>query len=137
MKLNGKIYLREDVIRNELEDLIILLEQGDYFLIAESIKNIRPENAENVAIKLAKFQDMFIAFYKTENYCKIDDILEMTEENLYDPKKESVCLINRGAYGVTIQRIVILVNDISLILSYVFMKNKAIYQNGNQLNTVY
>lgn len=103
MKLNGKIYLKEDTVRNEIEDLIILLEQGDYRLIAESIKNIRPENAENVAIKLAKFQDMFIVFYKTENYCKIDDILEMTEENLYDPKKESVCLITRGAYGVTIQ----------------------------------
>tara|TARA_B100002019_G_scaffold255170_1_gene237675 strand:+ start:316 stop:720 length:405 start_codon:yes stop_codon:yes gene_type:complete len=124
MKLNGKIYLREDVIRNELEDLIILLEQGDYFLIAESIKNIRPENAENVAIKLAKFQDMFIAFYKTENYCKIDDILEMTEENLYDSKKESVSLFSRGAYGITIKA-----DDDSCekfifnTCLYVFMKN--------------
>ena len=103
MKLNGKVYLKEDNVKNLIEDLIILLECGDYYLISESIKNIRPINAENVAMKLAKFQDMFIAFYTTENYCKIEDILEMTEENLYDPKKESVSLFTRGAYGVTIQ----------------------------------
>jgi hypothetical protein len=102
MKLNGKIYLKEDTVRNEIEDLIILLEQGDYRLIAESIKNIRPENAENVAIKLAQFQDMFIALYETENYCKLDDILEMANENLHDSKKETVSLFTSGAYGVII-----------------------------------
>ena len=47
---------------------------------------------------------MFIVFYKTENYCKYDDAVDMTEENMYDPKKESVCqTFAQGAYGVIIK----------------------------------
>ena len=41
MKLNGKIYLKEDTVRNEIEDLIILLEQGDYRLIARIHKKYK------------------------------------------------------------------------------------------------
>lgn len=103
MKLNGKIYLKQDNVINTLEDIIILLETGSYHQIAGSIKNIKPENAEVVAKRLASFQDMFYVFFKTEKYCKLDTATEMTIENLYDSNKEKVSLFSQGAYGVTIR----------------------------------
>ena len=76
---------------------------GSYYEISDAIRNIKPAHADNVAKKLAQFQDMFFAYFETETYCKLDTALEMTEENKYDPKKEKVSLFSQGAYGVTIQ----------------------------------
>jgi uncharacterized protein with NAD-binding domain and iron-sulfur cluster len=103
MKLNGNIYLSQEEIINELEDLIILLEEGSYCIIAESIKDIKVETAENCAKMLADFQDMFRAYCKLERYCKLDLVLQMTNDNLYDNKKEKVSIFTQGAYGVTIR----------------------------------
>jgi hypothetical protein len=103
MKLNGKFYLREETILNIIEDIIILLETGSYYVISDKIRNIEPTNAENVATKLALFQDMFRAFFKKENYCKYDDAVDMVDANMYDPKKESVKLFTQGAYGIIIK----------------------------------
>lgn len=102
MKLNGKIYLRQETIINTLEDIVILLEMGQYYEISDAIRNIKPENAENVAVQIAKFQDMFMVYFQNENYCKVDTILEMTQENQYDPKKEKVSLYTQGAYGIKV-----------------------------------
>tara|TARA_Y100000385_G_C12765149_1_gene496810 strand:+ start:164 stop:559 length:396 start_codon:yes stop_codon:yes gene_type:complete len=102
MKLNGKIYVKEEYIINILEDIVILLELGNYYEISKSIKDIKPENADNVAVKIAQFQDTFRVMFKKENYCKLDDIMEVINENSYDPKKESVKLYTQGAYGITI-----------------------------------
>lgn len=103
MKLNGKIYLKQEFVTNILEDIIILLEMGSYYEISDAIRNIKPTHADNVAKKLAQFQDMFFAYFETEAYCKLDIALEMTDENKYDPAKEKVSLFSQGAYGVTIQ----------------------------------
>lgn len=103
MKLNGKVYVKEEQVINILEDIVILLELGSYHEISKSIKDIKPENADNVAIKIAQFQDMFRVVYKKENYCKLDTIIEMIDENSYDPKKESVKLFTQGAYGITMR----------------------------------
>lgn len=103
MKLNGKVYLKESEIINLLEDIIISLECGNYSNISESIKDIKVENAENTAVNLASFQDMYRAYFKNEKYCKVDLVLEMAETNLYDSKNESVKLFTHGAYGVRIR----------------------------------
>jgi hypothetical protein len=103
MKLNGKIYIKEEHIINILEDIVILLELGNYYEISKSIKDIKPENADNVAEKLAQFQDTFRVMFRNENYCKLDDIMEVIDENSYDPKKESVKLYTQGAYGIKIR----------------------------------
>ena len=103
MKLNGNKYLSQEEILNELEDIIILLESGKYYAIAESIKDVKVETAENCAKMLAHFQDMFRAYCKLERYCKLDVVLQMTRDNLYDSKKEKVSIFTQGAYGVTIR----------------------------------
>ncbi len=114
MKLNGKVYLKESEIINLLEDIIISLECGDYAVIAESIRDIKVENAENTAINLASFQDMYRAYFKNEKYCKMDLALEMAETNLYDATKERVKLYTQGAYGVRIR------SDDKSVEKYVF-----------------
>jgi hypothetical protein len=103
MKLNGHTYLKRDPVTDIIEDIIILLEMGSYYEISDAISNIKPENADNVAKKLAQFQDMFSAYFETESYCKLDTALEMTEENKYDPHKEKVSLFSHGAYGITVR----------------------------------
>ena len=40
MKLNGKIYIKEEHIINILEDIVILLELGNYYEISKSINDI-------------------------------------------------------------------------------------------------
>lgn len=103
MKLNGNLYLKQEEIINELEDLIILLEGGNYRSIAESISDIKVETADTTAKNLADFQDMFRVYFKNEKYCKLDIAIEMTMDNLYDPNKETVSIFTKGAYGVTIR----------------------------------
>ena len=102
MKLNGKKYLKQDSVTNTLEDMIILLEMGSYYEISDAIRNIKPDHADNVAKKLAQFQDMFLVYFETETHCKLDTLLEMADENKYDPHKEKVSLFSQGAYGVTV-----------------------------------
>jgi len=103
MKLNGKAYIKEEQVINILEDIVILLELGSYHEISKSIKDIKPENADNVAVKIAQLQDMFRVMFKKENYCKLDVIIETIDENSYDPNKESVKLFTQGAYGIRIR----------------------------------
>jgi hypothetical protein len=103
MKLNGNIYLTHEEIINELEDLIILLEGGSYRTISDTISDIKVETADDVAEKLAEFQDMFRAYFKNETYCKLNVALELATDNLYDSKKEKVSIFTQGAYGVTIR----------------------------------
>ena len=103
MKLNGKVYLKQNTVIYIIEDIIISLEMGSYYEISDAIKNIKPEEADNVAKKLAQFQDMFRAYYEEETHCKLDYAIEITEENMYDPNKEKVGLHSQGAYGVTIR----------------------------------
>lgn len=103
MKLNGKFYLREATIINQIEDLIILLESESYTSISKNIRNISVDNAEVVALKLAKLQDMFIVYFKNESHCKCEFAVDMLEDNMYDPNTDSVKLYTRGAYGVSIK----------------------------------
>ena len=100
MKLNGKTYFKKDSILHAIEELIIKLETGEYYRISEKIKDIKVENAENVAVKLSQFQDMFRSYFKHENYCNEETAKEMAEESMYDPKKEKVSLYSSGAYGI-------------------------------------
>jgi len=117
MKLNGKFYLKEQTVLNELEDIIIILEQGEWHKISNEFGNhIKPEHADNVAKKLSDFQDMFRVYFKTESYRKLDEMLTLAEENMYDPIKEKVNLYSQGAYGVIISA------DSSSIVKFLFNK---------------
>ena len=40
MKLNGKVYLKQDTVIYIIEDIIISLEMGSYYEISDVIKNI-------------------------------------------------------------------------------------------------
>lgn len=117
MKLNGKFYLKEQNVLNELEDIIILLETENWKKIDESLgTHVNSEHADSVAKKLADFQDMFRVYFKKENYKKNEEIISISEENMYDTIKEKVSLYSQGAYGVIIS------SDSSSIEKYVFNK---------------
>ena len=117
MKLNGKLYLKENTILYCLEDIIILLETGKWHKIHKSLSShVNSEHADAVAKKLAKFQDMFRVYFKKENYKKLEDVIMISEENMYDAIKEKVSLYSQGAYGVIIS------SDSSSIEKYVFNK---------------
>ena len=89
MKLNGKLYLKEPCVLNILEDIVILLEQGDWNKIHNEFGNhVNQEHADEVSKKISEFQDMYRVYFKQENYRKLDDILSMAEENKYDVVKD-------------------------------------------------
>lgn len=100
MKLNGKIYLREDDVVEILEDMIASLEAGDYMSISSAIKQIRPKNAKNTATQLYPVLSKFVEFFKTEKYIKCEDAIARMRDDMHDPKQTKVALYISGAYGV-------------------------------------
>ena len=118
MKLNGKLYLKESSVLDILEDIVIILEQGEWHKIHKEFGNhVKQEHAEDVAKQLADFQDMFRVYFRQESYRKIEDIISISEENMYDVVKEKVSLYTQGAYGVIIS------SDDSSIKKFVFNKS--------------
>jgi hypothetical protein len=117
MKLNGKLYLRESCILNILEDIVILLEQGNWNKInTEFASHVKQEHADEVSKKISEFQDMYRVYFKHENYRKLNDVLSMAEENKYDVIKDKVSLFSQGAYGVIVS------SEASSIEKFVFNK---------------
>lgn len=117
MKLNGKLYLRESCILNILEDIVILLEQGNWNKInTEFANHVKQEHADEVSKKISEFQDMYRVYFKQENYRKLNDVLSMAEENKYDVIKDKVSLFSQGAYGVIVS------SEASSIEKFVFNK---------------
>ena len=117
MKLNGQFYLKEQIVLNELEDIVIILEQEEWYKISTEFGNhVNSEHANKVAKQLSDFQDMFRVYFKNESYRKLDEMLILAEENMYDPIKEKVNLYSQGAYGVIISA------DSSSIEKFLFNK---------------
>ena len=59
--------------------------------------------ADDVAKKLADFQDTFSIHFNTEDYLKAELASEYANQKMYDPKKENVAKYRSGAYGVRIK----------------------------------
>lgn len=100
MKLNGKVYIKWNTVSDILEDIIIYMETGNYLIVSQDLEDIENDDIDGITRDLAQFQDMYNAYFKKESYISYCRIIEIAEENMYDPTKYSVGLYNLGAYGV-------------------------------------
>ena len=76
------------------------METGNYSIVSQDLEDIENDDIDGITRDLAQFQDMYSAYFQKESYISYCRIIEIAEENMYDPTKYSVGLYNLGAYGV-------------------------------------
>jgi hypothetical protein len=114
IKLNGKPYLTRDEIFYAIEQHVISMEMAHYHEISPAIGDIQPEIADNVAIKLADFQNIFLDHFKKEKYLKAELAIDFAKEKMFDPKSMKVGKFQSAAFGMRINA------DPDAVIRYVF-----------------
>ena len=102
IKLNGKTYLNKDEIFYAIEQHVISMEMAHYHEISPAIGDIQPEIADNVAKKLADFQQIFLDHFKKEKYLKAELAVDFAKQKMFDPKTTKVGKYQSGAFGMRI-----------------------------------
>lgn len=102
IKLNGKTYLNKDEIFYAIEQHVISMEMAHYHEISPAIGDIQPDIADNVAKKLADFQQIFLDHFKKEKYLKAELAVDFAKQKMFDPKTTKVGKYQSGAFGMRI-----------------------------------
>ena len=102
IKLNGKTYLNKDEIFYAIEQHVISMEMAHYHEISPAIGDIQPEIADNVAKKLADFQQIFLDHFEKEKYLKAELAVDFAKKKMFDPKTTKVGKYKSGAFGMRI-----------------------------------
>jgi hypothetical protein len=103
IKLNGKPYLTQDEILSIIERHIISIEMASYYEVSPAIGDIPTNVADDVAKKLAEFQDTFSLHFDKEIYLKAELAVEYAKRKMYDPKKVSVGKHRTGSFGIQLR----------------------------------
>ena len=76
---------------------------ASYHDVSPAIGDIPISVADDVAKKLAEFQDMFSMHFEKESYLKADLAIEYAKRKMYDPKTVKVGKYRTGSFGIQVK----------------------------------
>ena len=81
---------------------MISMEMAQYHEISPAIGDIQPEVGDNVAKKLAEFQQIFLDRFKKEKYLKAELAVDFAKKKMFDSKTTKVGKYQSGEFGMRI-----------------------------------
>ena len=101
MHLNGKVYLDEEDVATTLGQVVLMLNDGSCAKIDVVFFDVEQNELDELTVMFVSLIDKLELEFKTENFMKLDDLVEKCESEKFD--NISAYRWKTGAFGLKIK----------------------------------